>query len=89
MTVREIAEIEIKGGKFPVFVIDVTTDKTNEIETTRNLRTLWYSEELGLVLKREVNMGGKSYVMRVLEIKSPENDNSENGRKKNLGTIII
>ena len=89
MSVRGKASLDIKGGSWEVFIIDINTDKTLLSGVQKTSKTIWYSEELGMALKRETKVNGKVYVFRVLDIVIPKNGLGEDGRRKNLGTILI
>lgn len=89
MTVREITEIELKGGTQEVFVIEIITDTTTDQGVLKETKTLWYSEKLGMSLKKETRVGGKSFVYRVLELFIPDIPADDADRKRNLGTILI
>ena len=81
--------MDLKSGPRDVFIIDITTDKTTPAGVNKDIQTIWYSEELGVTLKRETKTNRSNYSFRVLDIYIPDSVEGGNKKKPNLGTILI
>ena len=88
ITVTGEAEINIKGRKIPVFLIEVSIERQGDTGSHWENRTLWYSPELGFSLKTEYQQGDEHFTVRVLSVDDP-GDESGPPTRRNLGTVMI
>ena len=86
IAVRDLERMETKDAEHEVYVLDITTELTLLGRTTQYTKTVWYSPELGLVLKTVLSDGRLNFHSRVLSIERPEN-NPDNRRR--TGTVMI
>lgn len=80
---------QIGEKSFPVYVVEITSRFTIGGESDVTHDTLYYSPDLGLVLKSVMKGSGAQSFMRIRSIDIPSNKKPKERRRNPAGTVMI
>lgn len=80
---------EVGDKSYPVFVIEITSRYTAGGESELTHDTIYYTPEIGLVLKSVMKGSGAQSYMRVRSIDIPDDAKAKKRNRNRAGTVMI